>query len=237
MPHNTRTRFLAAAMGAGWTHPYGTDPFVLYADGGDAGGGTGAEGAGNGPDDPKGDGGKPQGDPAGEAKPDDPKPAEGDEALGEAGKKALAEERTARKEAERKLTDLEAEVSRLRRSNAASKGTDMEAIKAEIRSEFAAGLVEAQLEAAATGRLAKPEDAVLFVGTEKIAALAKDGRPDKAAISEAIDQVLKERPYLAGQAGPQWGDVGGGHHPGPSADVEPGLGRLRHAYATETKTK
>ncbi|MBP5918777.1 hypothetical protein F3K34_44165 [Streptomyces sp. LBUM 1486] len=135
------------------------------------------------------------------------------------------------------MADLEQEVSRLRRANAANKGTDVEAIKAEIRSEFAESLVHAQLEAAATGRLAKPEDAVLFVGRDTIAELAKGGRPDKAAISKAIDDVLAERPYLAGKDAPQWGDVGGGHRPGPSADVEPGLGRLRHAYATETKTK
>ncbi|MDX3044100.1 hypothetical protein PV383_44110 [Streptomyces caniscabiei] len=228
MPQNTRRRFLRA------------NPMVLFlegGDGGDGGGsGGGAPGGGNpnpgpGPDDPKGkDGGNPQGDPGGEPKPDD-------DPLGEAGKKALETERTARKEAERKLGELETEVSRLRRANAANKGTDVEAIKAEIRSEFAEGLVEAQLEAAATGRLAKPEDAVLFVGRDTIAELAKGGRPDKAAISKAIDDVLAERPYLAGKAEPQWGDVGGGHRPGPSADVEPGLGRLRHAYATETKTK
>ncbi|RIH58697.1 hypothetical protein D3C59_33365 [Streptomyces sp. SHP22-7] len=128
-------------------------------------------------------------------------------------------------------------MSRLRRSNAANKGTDLDAIKAEIRAEFATGLVEAQLEAAATGRLAKAEDAVLFVGRDKIAELAKDGKPDKAAITKAIDKVLEERPYLAAAEPPQWGDVGGGHRPGPSADVEPGLGRLRYAYATETPKK
>lgn len=229
MPQNTRRRFLSAIG----------NPFVLSVEGGDGGDGGGAGGGAPGsgnppaPEDPKG--GQPQGDPDGEPKPDDPKAD--DDALGDAGKKALDSERTARKEAERKLAESEAEVSRLRRSNAANKGTDVEAIKAEIRAEFAEGLVQAQLEAAATGRLAKPEDAVLFVGRDKIAELSKGGKPDKAAISAAIDDVLKERPYLSGETGPQWGDVGGGHHQAAAADVEPGLGRLRYAYATESPKK
>lgn len=231
MPRNTRRRFLSTVVG---------NPFVLCVEGGDGGDGGAGGGAPNpanppAPEDPKG--GQPQGDPAGDPKLGDGDPKPDDDALGEAGKKALETERAARKEAERKLGDLEAEVSRLRRSNAANKGTDVEAIKAEIRAEFAEGLVEAQLEAAATGRLAKPEDAVLFVGRDKIAALAKGGKPDKAAINDAIEQVLKDRPYLAGQASPQWGDVGGGHHQAASEDVEPGLGRLRYAYATETPKK
>jgi len=231
MPRNIRRRFLSNALG---------NPFVLYAeggDGGDGGAGGGAPGSGGpAPEDPKG--GQPQGDPGGEPKPADgePKPDDGD-GLGEAGKKALDSERTARKEAERKLAESEAEVSRLRRSNAANKGTDVEAIKAEIRAEFATGLVEAQLEAAATGRLAKSEDAVLFVGRDVIAELAKNGKPDKAAITKAIDKVLEDRPYLAAKESPQWGDVGGGHHQTATADVEPGLGRLRYAYATETPKK
>ncbi|MDX2802385.1 hypothetical protein [Streptomyces scabiei] len=233
MPRNTRRRFLSAAA---------DNPFILCVDGGAQGGGDGG-GAGGGapsanppaPEDPKG--GQPQGDPGGDPKPGDGDPKPDDDALGEAGKKALEAERTARKEADKKVTELEAEVSRLRRSNAANKGTDVEAIKAEIRAEFAEGLVEAQLEAAATGRLAKAEDAVLFVGRDVIAELAKGGKPDKAAITKAIDKVLEERPYLATKEPPQWGDVGGGHHQPASEDVEPGLGRLRYAYATETPRK
>nr|WP_173294451.1 hypothetical protein [Streptomyces sp. FR1] len=231
MPRNTRRRFLSNAA---------DNPFVLCVDGGAGGDGGGAGGGAPSanppaPEDPKG--GQPQGDPAGDPKPGDGDPKPDDDALGEAGKKALETERAARKEAERKLGELEQEVSRLRRSNAANKGTDLDAIKAEIRAEFAEGLVEAQLEAAATGRLAKPEDAVLFVGRDRITALAAGGKPDKAAINDAIEQVLKDRPYLAAQSGPQWGDVGGGHHQAASEDVEPGLGRLRYAYATESPKK
>lgn len=232
MPRNTRRRFLSNAA---------DNPFVLCVDGGAGGDGGGAGGGAPSPanppapEDPKG--GQPQGDPGGDPKPGDGDPKPDDDALGEAGKKALETERAARKEAERKLGELEAEVSRLRRSNAANKGTDLDAIKAEIRAEFAEGLVEAQLEAAATGRLAKPEDAVLFVGRDRIAELAKGGKPDKAAISKAIDQVLEDRPYLAGSSAQQWGDVGGGHHAAPSAEVEPGLGRLRQAYAATSTSK
>ena len=68
--------------------------------------------------------------------------------------------------------------------------------------------------------------------------IGDDGEPDAKQIKKAIEDLLKEKPYLgANGAGQGWGDVGGGGHSTPPADVEPGLGRLRHAYATESKTK
>jgi hypothetical protein len=231
MPRNTRRRFLNTALG---------NPFVLYlegGDGGDGGGsGGGAPGGQPGPDDPKG--GQPQDDPDGEPKPDDAKP-DGDEPLGEAGKKALESERTARKEADKKVADLEAEVSRLRRSNAANKGTDVEAITKEITERVTADsnarLIRAEVKAAAASRLADPGDAPRFIDLTTLK-VNDDGEVDAKAITKAIDKLLEAKPYLASKAQP-WGDVGGGQHMPPSDDVGPGLDRLRYAYATESRTK
>lgn len=160
--------------------------------------------------------------------------AEGEADLGDAGKKALKAERDARKAAEKtaqesaaRIAELETEASRLRRSNAASKGTDVEAIKAEIRAEFAAQLAESAIKAEAKGRLTDPTDALLYIKPADVA-------EGEDAIKAAIDKLLTDRPYLAVQAGAKpWGDVGGGQRtssePEPSTPEE----RMRRAYGAK----
>jgi hypothetical protein len=152
------------------------------------------------------------------------KGAEGEDQLGDAGKKALTTERTARKDAEKERDTLKAEVARLQRSNAAVKGTDLEAIKTEIRAEFAAQIAETAIKAEAKGRLHDPSDALLFIKPADM--------NGEEAIKAAVDQLLKDRPYLAAQetGAKPWGDVGGGKT--PSAEPEPASPeeRMRRAY-------
>ncbi|AGK78629.1 hypothetical protein SFUL_3711 [Streptomyces microflavus DSM 40593] len=231
---HTRKNTLRAA-GGGWAHPYGHGPFspFLYADGGDGGGsgsgGDGGDGGGSG----NGDGG-------------------GDEdKLGDAGKKALQAERDARTKAENRVKELEAKLTRKPKDTGAKPGeggdgtgdegakpVDAEALKKELREELTAEsnarIVRAEVKAAAAGKLADPADAPRYIDLSKIK-VGDDGEPDAKQIKKAIEELLKERPYLAGKQ--PWGDVGGGGHESAPADVEPGLGRLRHAYATESKTK
>lgn len=236
MPQNPRKRTLAAATGAGWVQPYGTNPFVFYADGGDDPKGG----------EPTGGNGDPQGDPAGDPKePTDPKAAagDGDEPLGEGGKKALQAEREARQAAEDRVKELEAKLSRKPKDAGAKPGepgpVDVDAIKQEIRVEVSAEnearLIRAEVKAAAAGQLADPADAPRFVDLSAIK-VGEDGEPDAKQIKKAIADLLKEKPYLAATT-TQWGDVGGGHHGAPAADVAPGMDRIRHAYDTETTTR
>jgi hypothetical protein len=170
------------------------------------------------------------------AKPTDTAPAngpesgapEGEDQLGDAGKKALTTERTARKAAEKERDEAQAEIKRLQRANAAVKGTDLEAIKAEIRGEFAVQIAESDIKAEAKGRLADASDALLYIK-------ATAGMDD-TAIKAAVDQLLKDKPYLAAQAtepgtgSAPWGDVGGGKT--TSAEPEPATPeeRMRRAY-------
>lgn len=181
---------------------------------------------------PETDGTPKDGDPAeGTTPPEtegkgDDKGDAGEDALGDAGKKALKTERDARKAAEKERDELQAEIKRLQRSNAAVKGHDLDAIKTEIRAEFQAQLAETAIKAEAKGRLHDPADALLFIKPTDIDA------SDDAAIAKAVDDLLKARPYLAAADGgvKPWGDVGGGKT--PSAEPEPASPeeRLRRAY-------
>lgn len=168
--------------------------------------------------------------PEGEGKPDEGKADES--ALGDAGKKALSEERTARKAAEKELAELKAEVSRLRRSNAATKGTDIDAIKAEISAEFAAQLVTAEIKAEAKGRLTDVSDVARY--PEYFEGL-KAG--DDEGIKAAVEKLLKEKPYLAAkdEANPSrgWGSVGGSQRVAAEPEPASPLDRLRRSYSTK----
>ncbi|MFJ9318799.1 hypothetical protein [Streptomyces globisporus] len=158
---------------------------------------------------------------------DPAKPAEGEDQLGDAGKKALKTERDARKSAEAARDEALAEVKRLQRANAAVKGTDLEAVKAEIRAEFATQIAETAIKAEAKGRLHDPADALLYIKA------AETNGED--TIKAAVDQLLKDRPYLAsGESGTKpWGDVGGGKTPSTEPEPASPEDRMRRAYGTK----
>ena len=182
----------------------------------------------------------PQGDP----NPGDPStapgnPPQGDPAnppadLGEAGKAALTAERAARKEAEKatkaatdRAAELEAEVKRLQRANAAVKGTDLEAIKADISAEFASKMLATEIKAEAKGKLRDAADVARYPEYFKDLTAGDD-----AAISAAVTKLLTDKPYLAGEPAEQWGDVGGGKggaKPEPTSPQE----RMARAYGSK----
>ncbi|MFE3386363.1 hypothetical protein [Streptomyces anulatus] len=202
---NTRARTLAAVLdGGGWAHPYAS-PFVLYADGGDGGDGAGrtaddggnTDGGGDQGDDGDGD---QDGDRDGDDQDDD-----ASKDLGDAGKKALRELR-------RENRTLKAQLRQQGNRDAAKKPAatddgqgddDPEAIRERAREEARAEVwgerVEAAAVAAAAGRLANPQLAARLLDLSDIGENDK-GRPDRDAISELIDDLLEDEPYLAAPA-------------------------------------
>lgn len=149
----------------------------------------------------------------------------------------LSAERAARAAAETRAEEAEREAARLRRSNAAQRGTDLDALRDEIRSDFMGQLVRAELRAAATGKLRDPADALALVDLDAFTGTAGD--VDTAAIAAAVDQLVKDKPYLAAEPAPPgpapWGDVGSGQRGSTDPKDEPAASpfdRLRDAYST-----
>lgn len=128
-------------------------------------------------------------------------PADPPSDLGDAGKRALNEERTARQEAERARKSLEKELADLK----AQSMTDTEKAIAQARAEgktealgAANGrLLRAEVKALAGGKFADPADAISFLHLDEFK-VDGDGEFDTKAITKALDQLLKDKPYLAG---------------------------------------
>lgn len=114
---------------------------------------------------------------------------EGAEALGDPGKKALdsmkaklREERKLRREAERKLRD------------AAKPDTDP--ALAEALAKANRRILRSEVKAAAKGKLSDPSDAFKFIDFDDFE-VTDDGEVDEDEIADAIEELIREKPYLA----------------------------------------
>lgn len=144
----------------------------------------------------------PEPEPAAEP---EPEAAPAPEALGDAGKRALSEERKARKDAEKQLKNAQTELATLREAQM----TEQEKAVADARREgetdattrLQRQLFAAEAKVAAAGKVADPsllsdpDVALKLLGFNEIP--VTDGAIDAEAISEAIDGLVQVRPYLA----------------------------------------
>jgi hypothetical protein len=159
----------------------------------------------------------PDPDATGQTDPDPPAPdADGTETAGETEtdptdvkklKATLAAERRARVAAER-------EASKLRDEHATDADRAIAAAREEGRREalgqVSARMVDAEVRAAAAGRLADPADAVRLL---EVASFVDDdtGEIDGPAIAAAIDDLIEQKPYL------KTSPPANGSHPTPPA--------------------
>lgn len=128
------------------------------------------------------------------------------EALGDAGKKALDAmkaqrnaERTRAREAQRELDRIKAELA-LKDKPADEQA--LEQARSEARAEALSAankrLVKSELKAAATGKLADPTDAALYINLDDFD-VSEDGDVDSDALNDAIAELLTRKPHLAAQ--------------------------------------
>lgn len=131
--------------------------------------------------------------------------------LGDAGKKALDEERNARRTAEKAAKDAQAELEKIRSASMSEQEKAVAAAKAEGRDEALKGanerLVRAEVRAAAAGKLADPGDALGLLG-DLSTFIGPSGDVDTKAISSAIDGLVKSKPYLSAKPGNGSGEGG-----------------------------
>ena len=165
--------------------------------------------------------------PATPPAPADP-PASGE--LGDAGKAALEAERRARRDAEKAAREAAAELETLRN---ASKTDNEKAIDQARRDGELVGtrrLVEAEIRAAAAGKMANPAIAARLLDVDGL--MPKDGgEVDGERIAEAITELLAREPYLAVTPGAPAGEPTpppkappAGSAPGGARGTAPGIG-------------
>lgn len=139
--------------------------------------------------------------------------------LGDAGKRALSEERTARRQAERAAKTAAEELKALRESTATDAEKAILKAREEGKSEalkVANGrLLKAEIKAAAAGKLADPTDAVRLLDADEFT--DDNGEVDAKKLAKAVDQLLTDKPYLAGKGHRPSGDGGNGPRGGDPA--------------------
>src|SRR5699024_6854796 len=83
-------------------------------------------------------------------------------------------------------------------------------------------ILKAEVRANAAAKLADPADALRFIDLSEFE-VGSDGEVDAGAISAAIDDLLKSKPYLAAQGG------SGPVFESPGSHREPGKGQVSKA--------
>lgn len=149
------------------------------------------------------------------------KPAEtvdavaGEEALGDAGKRALdamkAERKAAREQAateKARADSLQAKIDGKEAEHAAAeKAREVESAALAKANER---ILKAEVRVAAAGKLSDPADALRFLDLSDFE-VGSDGEVDADALATAIDDLVKKKPYLAAQGGKRFqGTADGG---------------------------
>ncbi|MFF5958463.1 hypothetical protein [Streptomyces luteogriseus] len=137
---------------------------------------------------------------------DDDADPEGADQLGDKGKRALAamkgkwkSERDKRRELEQRMSEKE-------------KGDGDDAVAQATAAATAAAnkrILKAEIRAAAAKKLADPRDALRFLDLEQFE-VDEDGEVDAEEIADAIEELIKDKPYLAAATGRRFQGSGDG---------------------------
>jgi hypothetical protein len=139
-------------------------------------------------------------------------PIEGEEALGDPGKKALDTMKAERKAALDRAKAAEVERDALK---AKLEGREQEyAAEVEKRKTTHEAILRAELKAAAKGKLADPTDAGLFINLSDFE-VSESGDVDADALNAAIDDLIARKPHLGAEKARRFdGDADAGNKGG-----------------------
>lgn len=140
---------------------------------------------------------------------------EGSEALGDAGKKALDSMKSRWKTERDARRKLEEELESLRTPKPS--GTTDQPDAAEIKRQATrdanakanARIIRSEIKAAAAGKLADPADALAYLDPSTFE-LDANGDVDAEELSDAIEELLTRKPYLAATGRPTFRGTGDG---------------------------
>jgi len=153
-----------------------------------------------------------------------------DEALGDAGKKALdamkAERKAARDEAAAAKRERDALQAKLDGKEAEHQAAqEAQRVKDEALAAANERILKAEVRAAAAGKLADPKDALRFLDMSEFE-VGADGEVDSSQVAKAIDDLITTKPYLAAQGGQRFqggadgGARNGSDQPGQLTDAD-----------------
>ena len=149
---------------------------------------------------------------------------DGEESLGDPGKKALDAMKAKWKAAEDRAKAAEAAAAEaLAKAEGKEKeyAAEQERRKVEMEALSKANqrILKAEIRAQATAKLADPADALLYLDMSSFE-VGDDGEVDAQAITAAIDNLIKSKPYLAAQGERRFQ---GGADGGPRKETGPSL--------------
>lgn len=146
---------------------------------------------------------------------DDDGSTDGADSLGDPGKKALdamkAKWKAAEAQAKENADALAALKAQAEGKEAEHKAAaEAQRIKDEALSAANTRILKAEVRAAAAGKLSDPADALLYLNLSDFE-VSSDGEVDSSQIAAAIDDLVKNKPYLAAQGGKRFqGSADGG---------------------------
>ncbi|QSE94189.1 hypothetical protein JWS13_39120 [Rhodococcus pseudokoreensis] len=175
---------------------------------------------------------------------DDPDEDE-DRALGPKGEKALAAEKDKRKqERSRRITSVR--ENRQLKAQLAAKGKPKvkesdddereRVIEERLTARANARIIAAEVRAAAAGKLSDPADAHRFLDLDQFE-VTEDGEVDPDEIADAIDDLIKKKPYLAAQGGTRKAPKPDRRQGGGSREATGSMAAGRAAYQSRNPKK
>lgn len=146
-------------------------------------------------------------------------------ALGDAGKRALDAMKAKWKEAEKRATERDAAAAALQAKldgKEAEHQAEQEArrVRDEALSAANERILKAEVRAAAAAKLADPQDALRFLDLSEFE-VGSDGEVDASQVAKAIDDLIASKPYLAAQGGQRFqGGADGGARNGSAQPAQ-----------------